>query len=85
MTDTNATEVQINTDTREMMTRTIGHDRAAEAKVGGGNRKHVARVQNTLRIVARNLLLLREMETVRDTTRDLIGAMVGTVAEAQTT
>ena len=89
MTDTNATEVQIDTGARETMTRTRGHDHAAEAQVGGGNHEHVARARNIRHTVVQRHLLLREMGTVKDISRALPGAtaedMVDTVAEAQTT
>ena len=85
MTGANATGAQIDTDARETMTGTTGHDRAAEAQVGGENHKHAARVRSIRHTAAPNLLLRHEMGTVRVINHVLIGVtMVGTVAEAQT-
>jgi hypothetical protein len=85
MTDANGTEAQIDTDAREMMTETRGHDRAVEARVGGGNHEYVARARNIRHTVAPKHLPLRETGTVRDNPRVLTEVMVvDTVAGEQT-
>jgi len=85
MTGANATEVQIDTDAHETMTGMRDHDRAAEVQVGRGNHEHVAQARNIRHTVAQNHPPLREVGTVRDTTRALPGAtVVDMVAEVQT-
>lgn len=85
-TDANATEVQIDTGAHETMTGVRDHDRAAEARVGGGNHEHVVQAQNTRRTVVQNHPLLHGTGMARDSTRNLIGVMVlDTVAGVQTT
>ena len=85
MTDANAAGVQIDTDARETMTGTRGHDHAAEVQVGGGNREPAGRARNIQHTVAQNLLRLHGMGMVKGTTRVLIGVtVVDMVAGVQT-
>ena len=58
-----------------------GPDLAAEALEGGWNPEHVAQARSTPHTAVLSHLLLTEAETVKETTRVLIVAMV---VEAQT-